>query len=177
MKTIRSRVFLPTSSLECSSCFLSILQFKCSSEFPFRGVLVIFIPFPSPTPGISEIVQLGWVPPGRTISLKNAVTLYFYAKDNCFNGKGVKSFFYYVIQCHIISILPYRVFLSWLLTESNLVRWRRYGRTRHLWCHLSEAVKFNYFLSFIRKLIRTWSHYSEYHIFCVTKQQIDNQVY
>ena len=130
MKTIRSRVFLRTSSLECSCCFLSILQFKCSSkkypypptegtfvidhhhlEFPFRGVLVIVISFPSPTPGISVIVQLGWIPPGRTISLKNAVTLYFYAKDNYFYDKGVK-FFYYVIQCHIISILPYRVFLS-----------------------------------------------------------------
>ena len=37
-----------------------------------------------PPPGISEIFQLGWVPPGETISVKNAVAPYFYAKDKCF---------------------------------------------------------------------------------------------
>ena len=35
-------------------------------------------------PGISEIFQLGWVPPGKTISVKNAVAPHFYAKDKCF---------------------------------------------------------------------------------------------
>ena len=36
-----------------------------------------------PTLGISVIFQLVWVPRGNNISLKNAVALYFYAKDNC----------------------------------------------------------------------------------------------
>ena len=36
-----------------------------------------------PTLGISVIFQLVWVPRGKNISLKNAVALYFYAKDYC----------------------------------------------------------------------------------------------
>ena len=35
-----------------------------------------------PPPGISVIFQLGWVPPGKNTFVKNAVALYFYAKDN-----------------------------------------------------------------------------------------------
>ena len=54
-------------------------------EFPFQGVLVIP---PPPTPGISVIFQLGLVPPGKNVSLKNAVAQYFYAKDNCFCEKA-----------------------------------------------------------------------------------------
>ena len=43
-----------------------------SLEFPFQGVFVI-----PPTPGIYVIFQLDWVPPGKNISLKNAVALNF----------------------------------------------------------------------------------------------------
>ena len=49
------------------------------------------LPPPSPTwrapPGSSVIFQLGCVPPGKNIYVKNAVALYFYAKDNCFCDK------------------------------------------------------------------------------------------
>ena len=47
-----------------------------------------------PTPGISIIFQLGWVPPGKTICVKNAVAQYFYVKDNCFCDKERKKCFY-----------------------------------------------------------------------------------
>ena len=40
-------------------------------------------PPPPPTFWISVIFRLVWVPPGKNISLKNAVALYFYATDNC----------------------------------------------------------------------------------------------
>ena len=43
--------------------------------------------FRPPPPRISVIFQLGLVPPGKNISLKNAVALFFYAKDNCFCDK------------------------------------------------------------------------------------------
>ena len=36
-------------------------------------------------PGISVIFQLGWVPSGKNICVKNVVALYYqYAKDNFF---------------------------------------------------------------------------------------------
>ena len=35
----------------------------------------------TPTPGISVIFQVGWVPSGKDISVKKVVALYFYAKD------------------------------------------------------------------------------------------------
>ena len=35
-----------------------------------------------------------WVPPEKNISVKNAVTLYFYAKDYCFCDKERKRSFY-----------------------------------------------------------------------------------
>ena len=41
-----------------------------------------------PTPGISVIFELGLVPAGKNISLKNAVAPYFYAKDDCFCDKA-----------------------------------------------------------------------------------------
>ena len=51
-------------------------------EFPFQGVLVI-----PPPPGIAVIFQLGWVPSGKNFSVKNAVALYYYAKDIFFCDK------------------------------------------------------------------------------------------
>ena len=46
-----------------------------------------------PTPGISVIFQLGLVPAGKNISLKNAVVPYFYAKDDSFCVKALKIFY------------------------------------------------------------------------------------
>ena len=57
-------------------------------EFPFQGGACHTLP----TPGISVIFQLGWVLPGKNISLKNVVAPYFYAKDNCFCDKARKIF-------------------------------------------------------------------------------------
>ena len=47
---------------------------------------------PPPPPGISVVFQLGWVSPGKNISVKNAVALYYYAKNNCFCGEMRKKF-------------------------------------------------------------------------------------
>ena len=47
-----------------------------------------------PPPGISVIFQLGWVSPGKSISVKNAVAPYFYAKDNCFYDEERKRSFF-----------------------------------------------------------------------------------
>ena len=49
-------------------------------NYTFQVVLVIL----PPSPGISVIIQLGWVSPGKNICVKNVVTLYYYAKDSCF---------------------------------------------------------------------------------------------
>ena len=40
-----------------------------------------------PPPGIVVIFQLGWVPCGKNFSVKNAVALYYYAKDIFFCDK------------------------------------------------------------------------------------------
>ena len=62
-----------------------------------------------PPPGISVIFQLGWVSPGKSISVKNAVAPYFYAKDNCFYDEERKrSFFLFVF----VFLLCSWVFLS-----------------------------------------------------------------
>ena len=57
--------------------------FRPPQEFPFQRVLFITPP-PPPSPGISVIFQLGWVPSGKTVCIKNVVALYHYAKDNFF---------------------------------------------------------------------------------------------
>ena len=51
------------------------------------------LPYP-PTTGFSAISLLGWVPRGKNVSLKKAVALYFYAKDNCFREKRKHLFIY-----------------------------------------------------------------------------------
>lgn len=55
----------------------------------------LFLSYPTPTPEISVILQIGWVPPGKNIYVKNAVALYCYAKDNCFCDKERNYFFYF----------------------------------------------------------------------------------
>ena len=54
-------------------------------------------PHASPTPPQWNL-QLGLAPPGKIVSVKNAVTLYYYAKDYCF--------LFMLTQRLIISILP-----------------------------------------------------------------------
>ena len=44
--------------------------------------------------------QLGLAPPGKTVSVKKAVTLYYYARDDCF--------LFILTQRLIISISPYK---------------------------------------------------------------------
>ena len=55
------------------------------------GVLVIPPPPPSPW---NFCNFSSWVPPEKNISVKNAVTLYFYAKDYCYCDKERKRSFY-----------------------------------------------------------------------------------
>ena len=57
-----------------------------------KGIFV-FDPHP---PGISLIFQLGWIPPGMNILVKNAFALYFYAIDNCFWDTKRKNLYVYV---------------------------------------------------------------------------------
>ena len=38
----------------------------------------------APTTTTSNFFQLGWVPSGKNVSIKNVVALYYYAKDNLF---------------------------------------------------------------------------------------------
>ena len=47
-------------------------------------------------PGISVIFQFVWVPPGKNISVKNAVAQYFYAKDILGIKRERKNIFIYV---------------------------------------------------------------------------------
>ena len=69
---------------------------------PTEGTFVL----DPPPPGISVIFQLGWVSPGKSISVKNAVAPYFHAKDNCFCDEERKRSFFMLMQCQIMSILP-----------------------------------------------------------------------
>ena len=73
---------------------------------PTEGTFILHLPPPwnfhsrgachiPPTPGISVIFQLGLVPAGKNISLKNAVAPYFYAKDDCFYDKAWKIIYLY----------------------------------------------------------------------------------
>ena len=56
-------------------------------EFPSQEVLVI----PPPPPGISVVFQIGWIPSGKNIYVKNDVALYYYAKDIFFCDKMRKN--------------------------------------------------------------------------------------
>ena len=82
----------------CSLCYLMLIF--CSSRKypypPFHGGHFCWRPpprqnfhsigclsYPQP-PGISVIIQLGWVPSVKNICFKNVVALYYYAEDNLF---------------------------------------------------------------------------------------------
>ena len=41
-----------------------------------------YVSDPPAPPGISGIFELGWVPSGKNICVKNVVALYYHAKDN-----------------------------------------------------------------------------------------------
>ena len=58
-------------------------------EFPFQGMLVI-----PPIPSNFRKFPTWLGSPGKNISVKNAVALYFFAKDNCFCDKERKKSFY-----------------------------------------------------------------------------------
>ena len=64
----------------------------------------VYSPNPNPPPRWN--FQLGLAPPGKTISVKKAVTLYCYAKDDCSCHQEKKNLLFMLIQCLIISILP-----------------------------------------------------------------------
>lgn len=57
-------------------------------DFQFRGCLSYPLP-----PGIFLTFLLGWVAPGKNIFVKNAFSLYYYAKCNCFCDKVRKNLF------------------------------------------------------------------------------------
>ena len=66
--------------------------------------------------------QLGLAPPGKTISIKNAVTLYCYAIDDCScHSEKERSLLFMLIKCLIISILPCKD-LSQLMINSKALR-------------------------------------------------------
>ena len=52
--------------------------------------------------------ELGGDPPEENIFIKNAVALYFYAKDNCMFSaiKGGKIFLFILKECLMLSVLP-----------------------------------------------------------------------
>ena len=52
--------------------------------------------------------ELGWDPPEENIFIKNAVALYFYAKDNCMFSaiKRGKIFLFILKECLMLSVLP-----------------------------------------------------------------------
>ena len=52
--------------------------------------------------------HLNWVPPGKNISVKNPVSLYHYAKCNCFCDKMRKIFLFMLMHGLTTSILPCR---------------------------------------------------------------------
>ena len=54
-----------------------------------RLTLTLTLP-PPPLPPWN--FQLGLAPPGKTVSVKNAFTLYYYAKDDCSCNQEKKSF-------------------------------------------------------------------------------------
>ena len=73
----------------------------CSSKkYPYPPLRAFLFSTPTP-PGISLIFQLGWIPPGMNILVKNAFALYFYAI--LFLGyREKKIFMFTLIQCQII---------------------------------------------------------------------------
>ena len=97
------RKFVIAVSIICRLFWLwACNRSMCSSKkypypLPHRGHCC----FRPPPPGISVIFQLGLVPPGKNISLKNAVALFFYAKDNCFCDKE---------RTNILFMLIYSIF-------------------------------------------------------------------
>ena len=51
---------------------------------------------PNPTPPPPPNFQLGLAPPRKTVSVKNAVTLYYYVKDDCSNDQEKRNPFIHV---------------------------------------------------------------------------------
>ena len=65
-----------------------------------------YVSDPPAPPGISVIFELGWIPSGKNICVKNVVALYYHAKDNFFCDKMRKKIFLLMlirIRCLIIS--------------------------------------------------------------------------
>ena len=62
-------------------------------EFPFQGMLVI-----PPIPSNFRKFPTWLGSPGKNISVKNAVALYFFAKDNCFCDKERKKIFLFMLM-------------------------------------------------------------------------------
>ena len=73
-------------------------------EFSFQEVLVI-PPYPLQFP---SFFHLNWEPPGKNISVKNPVSLYHYAKCNCFCDKMRKIFLFILMHGLTTSIFPCR---------------------------------------------------------------------
>ena len=68
---------------------------------------------PTPNHNPPRNFQLGLAPPGKTVSVKNAVTLYYYAKDDCSNDQEKKKILLSMLTQHlIISILPFKVMIN-----------------------------------------------------------------
>ena len=55
-----------------------------------------YVSYPPATHGISIIFELGWVPSGKNICVKNVVALYYHAKDNFFCDKMRKNLSFHV---------------------------------------------------------------------------------
>ena len=61
----------------------------------------VYSPNPNPPPRWN--FQLGLAPPGKTVSVKNAVTLYYYAKDDCFLFILTKRLIISILSCKDLS--------------------------------------------------------------------------
>ena len=92
-------------------------------EFPFHGWGGggECLSYPPP-PGISVIFQLGWVPSGKNICVKNVVARYYNAKDNFFLQYN-KIFSFVLIQTsiHFSVIVSIKGFCCKLKYPANII--------------------------------------------------------
>ena len=78
-------------------------------------------PNTNPNPNPPWNFQLGLAPPGKTVSVKNDVTLYYYAKDDYSSNREKNILLFMVTQRLIISILPCKD-RSYLMINSKAPR-------------------------------------------------------
>ena len=100
-------------------------------EFPFQGMFVRPLSF-----------QLGQAPNGKNISVKNAVALYYYAKDDCSCDKEIKYLYIHFHTASIISILPCKGLSQLIINGKALRNMETIPYTSQMISCVKESVKF-----------------------------------